>query len=118
MLDESLSIWIVLRTPQQPEAELKAYLVRLAINLQASAYGFLPGPSSGQDVSRESSPARNEDTLWSGSIDTSSIPVIIACQETDENSSRQMLAIWKMTIPLSGSLTCLPCADLAYSLTT
>lgn len=104
MLDESVSVYIVLRTPRQPEVKLESYVSRLAVNLEVQAHGFQPKTTDGQDVIRDSSPVRNEDALWSGSIDMSEKPAIIYPRENDRQSLRQMLAIWKMVIPLSGSL--------------
>ena len=112
MLDESIYAYIVLRTLQQPEDELKFYAARTAIDLVVQAYGLRPRPSDGQDVSRDTSPARNEDVLWSGSIDTSKEPVIIAQPPTGRHPSRYMLAIWKTNIPLSGSFIFLYLSEL------
>ena len=98
MLDETICAYIILRTPNQPEDELISYVTRLAIQLEIQAYGFQP-----QDVSRDTSPARNEDVLWSGTVETSKKPSIITGTETDEFSSQHMLAIWKTSIALSMS---------------
>ena len=101
VLDESVPIYVILRTQCHPGAELESYTARLGINLEVQAHGQQPKSTSGQDVSREDSPARNEDTLWSGSIDTSENPKIIDLPKGDRESLQQTLAIWKTTIPLS-----------------
>lgn len=102
MLDESISAYIVLRTPFQDDASLRSYLDRLSISLEVQAYGLTPRPSTGQDGSKESSPSRNEDTLWSGMIEKTKDPVIIVQGEDEDDPARYLQAIWKTTIPLSG----------------
>ncbi len=103
VLDESITAYILLRTPNFDEASLKAHFSRLAISLEVQAYGFPSRPSSEQNTSNESSPSRNEDTLWSGSIDTSQHPLMIPQGNEERHSTEHVLAIWKITLPLSGS---------------
>ena len=100
MLDESLPVYIALRTPYKDEAHLKSYLTRLVISLEVLAYGFQPRPSGGKEGSKESSPSRNEDTLWSGNIDTSEEPITIVKDEGEQNSETHVVAIWRKLIPL------------------
>ncbi|KAL2043549.1 hypothetical protein N7G274_003856 [Stereocaulon virgatum] len=98
--DESLPVYIALRTPYKNEAHLKSCLTRLAIILEVLAYGFQPRPSGGKEGSKESSPSRNEDTLWSGNIDTSEEPITIVQDEGEQNSETYVVAIWRKLIPL------------------
>lgn len=100
VLDESLPVYIALRTPYKDEAHLKSCLTRLAISLEVLAYGFQPRPSGGSEGSKESSPSRNEDTLWSGNIETSEEPIMIVKDEGEQNSETHVVAIWRKLIPL------------------
>ena len=101
VLDESLQIYIILRTPYQDEATLKSYLTRLAVNLEIQAKGSPVRSPSGRDTSRETSPSRTEDTLWSGNIDTSEDPFIVVHEEEEHDSTRTILAIWTTKALLS-----------------
>ena len=101
VIDESLLIYIILRTPYQDEVTLKSYLTRLAVHLDIQAKGSpLRSPASG-DTSRETSPSRTEDTLWSGNIDTSEDPFIVVHEEEEHETSRTILAIWTTRALLS-----------------
>lgn len=101
VIDESLRIYIILRTPYQDEATLKSYLTRLAVNLDIQARGSPLRTPGGQDAPRETSPSRTEDTLWSGNIDTSEDPFIIVQEEEEHEPSRTILAIWTTRALLS-----------------
>ena len=102
VIDESLRIYIILRTPYQDEATLKSYLNRLAVNLDIQARGSPLRSPGGHDTPRETSPSRTEDTLWSGNIDTSEDPFIIVQEEEEEHdSTRTILAIWTTRALLS-----------------
>ena len=100
-IDESLQIYIILRTPYQDEATLKAYLTRLAVSLDIQAKGSPLRSPAGRDSSRETSPSRTEDTLWSGNIDTSEDPFIVVHEEEEHDSTRTILAIWTTKALLS-----------------
>ena len=100
-IDESLQIYIILRTPYQAEATLKAYLTRLAVSLDIQAKGSPLRSPTGRDSSRETSPSRTEDTLWSGNIDTSEDPFIVVHEEEEHDSTRTILAIWTTKALLS-----------------
>lgn len=101
MIDESLRIYIILRTPYQDEATLKSYLTRLAVNLDIQARGSPLRSPGGHDAPRETSPSRTEDTLWSGSIDTSEDPFIVVQEEEDHDPTRTILAVWTTRALLS-----------------
>lgn len=101
VIDESLQIYIILRTPYQDEATLKSYLTRLAVNLDIQAKGSPLRSPGGHDTSRETSPSRTEDTLWSGSIDTSEDPFIVVHEEEEYDSTRTILVIWTTRALLS-----------------
>lgn len=103
MLDETITAYILFRTPNHEEARLKAHLSRLVVNLEVQAYGFPTRPSSDQNTSNESLPSRNEDTLWSGRIDTSQHPMMIPQGKEERSSAEYVLALWKISLPLSGS---------------
>ena len=101
MIDESLRIYIILRTPYQEEATLKAYLTRLVVNLDIQAKGSPLRSPGGHDTSRETSPSRTEDSLWSGNVDTSEDPFIVVHEEEENDSARTILAIWTTKALLS-----------------
>ncbi|KAL9071634.1 MAG: hypothetical protein Q9161_004059 [Pseudevernia consocians] len=101
VIDESLRIYIILRTPYQDEATLKSYLNRLAVNLDIQARGSRLRSPGGHNTPRETSPSRTEDTLWSGNIDASEDPFIIVQEEEEHDSTRTILAIWTTRALLS-----------------
>ena len=103
MLDEAISVYILLQTQCQDEATLRSYISRLGLNLEVRAHGSQPAPTSSQELLGGASPTRNEDILWSGSIDTHETPVSIIQDENDVQSSQKMFAIWRMDISLSKS---------------
>lgn len=98
--DENLPVCITLRTPYQEEARLNSFVARHAISLEVLAYGFQQRPSGSTGGSKESSPSRNEDVLWSGVIDAQEEPMIIVKEGNESVSGRQVLVIWKTSIPL------------------
>ena len=100
MTDENLPVYIVLGTRYHDEARLKSFIARHAISLEVLAYGFQQRPSGGPDRSKESSPSRNEDVLWSGVIDAPEEPITIVREGNERVSERHVLVIWKSTIPL------------------
>ena len=98
--DENLPVYIALSTPYQNEAHLKSLIARHAISLEVLAYGFQQRPSGGTDGSKESSPSRNEDVLWSGVIEPQEEPITIVKEGNESVSGRHVLVIWKTSIPL------------------
>ncbi len=98
--DENLPVYIVLCTPYRDEAHLKSFIARYTISLDVLAYGFQQRPPGGPDGSKERSPSRNEDELWSGVIDDSEEPITILQEENERVSGPHALVIWKSTIPL------------------
>lgn len=100
VLDELVTVYIILRTRNQDGDRLKSYFPRLGITLEVQAHGLQSRPSSSQNASAETSPSRTEDTLWSGDIDTSREPITIRPQTEERHSADYVLAIWKHTFPL------------------
>ena len=98
--DENLPVYITLRTPYKDEAHLKSFIARYTVSLEVLAYGFQQRPSEGPNGSKESSPSRSEDVLWSGVIDSPEEPITIVREEKESVSGRHVLVIWKSTIPL------------------
>ena len=98
--DESLPIYIALRTPYKDEAHLKSLIARQAISLEVLAYGFQQRPPERAGGSKESSPSRSEDVLWSGVVDDPGEPIKVVQEENESVSGRHVLVIWKGTIPL------------------
>lgn len=100
LTDENLPVYIALCTPYRDEPRLKSFIARHAISLEVLAYGFQQRPSGGPDGSKESSPSRNEDVLWTGVIDAPEEPITIVQEGNESGSGRLVLVIWKTTIPL------------------
>ena len=100
LTDENLPVYIVLRTPYQDEPRLKSSVARHAVSLEVLAYGFQQKPSGGPDGSKESSPSRNEDVLWSGVVDAPDEPITIVQEGNESVSGHHVLLIWRTTIPL------------------
>ena len=98
--DENLPVYIALCTPYKDESHLKSLIARHIISLEVLAYGFQQRPPEGPDGSKDRSPSRNEDVLWSGVIDAPEEPIIIVQEENERVSGRHVLVIWKSTIPL------------------
>lgn len=89
---------MVLRTPYQDEPKIKSYLARLSISLEARAYGKSQPSTTNPD---ERSPLRNEDIVWSGTVDTGKEP-FVAIRETDVGDEhRILLATWNVSVKLS-----------------
>lgn len=103
MLDESISVFVLLRSLPQDKGVFEAYIKRLSLQLEAKAFGFPQRDTSSQDVSGDNSPARNDDILWSGNIDTSRQYIVTVQESAGEQYSKHVLAIWKISVPLSGS---------------
>ena len=101
MLDESIPVYLILRTQCHPGAKLASYTARLAVNLEVQVYGHHAKPTSDQAVEGEGSPARHEDILWSGSIDTSEAVLILDQAKGNQESLQETLTIWKTIVPLS-----------------
>ena len=93
---------MVLRTPHQDEANVKSYLARLSISLEARAYGKSQPPPTGPD---ERSPVRNEDIIWSGTVDKEQEPTVTVREENVGDGHRSVLAIWSVTVKLSMPIT-------------
>jgi hypothetical protein len=95
-IDEIAEAYVVLRTRLLEEDTLEAYLDRLAITLDARAYG------SSFPKSNEEKPAVVNELLFSGSI-TDPDPTICATevQPEDEAEPVQYLYVfWKISVPL------------------
>jgi len=101
-IDELITIYVVLRMRYLDETRLKFYLDRLVVSLEVQAYGFQSRPSNGQESSKEISPSRSEDTLWSTNIDTCEDATEVILQGNEQDPESYMLAIWRTTVPLSG----------------
>lgn len=98
--DENLPVYIALCTPHKNKAHLQSFIARQAISLEVLAYGFQQQPPERPDGSKESSPSRSEDILWSGVIDDPGEPITIVQEENESVSRRYVLVIWRSTIPL------------------
>lgn len=102
VIDELLAIYLVLQTPYQDEAQLKSYFSRLAIHIEARAYGFTPKGSGEREASPGNSPSRNEDVIWTGMIDAAEEPFVIVQEGKGEEDERSLIAVWKTEAMLSG----------------
>jgi hypothetical protein len=100
-IDEIAEAYVVLRTRLLEEDTLEAYLGRLAITLDARAYG------SSYPKSSEDKPTVVNELLFSGSI-TDSDPTICATEVQPEGEAeplQYLYVFWKIAVPL-GKLPC------------
>lgn len=88
----------MLRTKLLDEDVLEAYLARLAVSLEARAYGTLhakPGENE------KSTPAN--ELLYSGAIDQDEEPTICATEvqhEGQDEPVQYVYIFWKLTVPI------------------
>lgn len=101
VIDELITVYIVLRATCQDETQFRNTLQRLSVRLEVQANGLQSKPLNGPDVSKNNPSSRSEDTLWSGNIDTTRAPTVVVREEAGKDLEHQILAIWKTTIPLS-----------------
>ena len=104
LADESVSIYVVIRTPYHDESQLRSSLDRLEISVEAQAFGYVPTDSTGQNAPREPSPSQSKDIIWSDIVDTSQEPVIVVQQEDDQVSERHVFVVWRVQAFLSESI--------------
>ena len=98
VVDEKLSIYVVLRTPYQDEAQLKGYISRLQIVLEAHATSSSPraGDShQGQNINQP------RDVIWSGKVNITEDPIIVLEGSDEGDAGQAVLVIWKLTAFLS-----------------
>lgn len=102
LADESIPIYVVIRTPYHEEPQLKSYIDRLAIIVEAQAFSTASIASTTKDsnAQRDSSQSQSRDVIWSGPVDMAQEPVIIV-QEEDEAEGRHVFFIWKIVAFLS-----------------
>ncbi|MCJ1400170.1 hypothetical protein MMC11_003374 [Xylographa trunciseda] len=97
--DEKLSIYVVLRTPYQNEAQLKGYISRLQIALEAHAISSLPRTGDPQQSQTINQP---RDVIWSGKVNVLEDPIIVVEEsDDDETEDQAVLVIWRLTAFLS-----------------
>jgi len=101
LVDESISICVILRTPYHDESQLKSSLDRLEITVEAQAFGYTPANSTGQDAHREPSLSQSRDVIWSDMVDMSQEPVIVVQQEDDQVADRHVFVVWRVQVFLS-----------------
>jgi hypothetical protein len=98
LADEDVPVHVVLRTKLLDEDVLEAYLERLAISLEARAYGTLhvkPGENE--------KPVLANELLYSGAIDQDEDPVICATEvqhEGQDESIQYVYIFWKLVVPI------------------
>jgi hypothetical protein len=100
-IDEIAEAYVVLRTRLIEEDTLEAYLDRLAITLDARAYG------SSFPKSSEEKPAVVNELLFSGSI-IDPDPTICATEvqpEGEADAIQYLYVFWKISVPL-GNFSC------------
>lgn len=100
--DESLPLYVVLRTPYDEETSLKAHISRLAIALEAHA---LNSPTGGPGPPPVHGGGQARDVVWSSRLDVSEEPTTIIVEGLDGEDSQDVLLIWKMKAFLSKLLT-------------
>jgi hypothetical protein len=88
-LDELVPVYIVFRTPLIEDVVLKSYLARLAITLEAFAFGTVPHSES------ESKGPPPKELIFSGTIKDSNKPTII---RYEEESGPHIYITWKLEV--------------------
>ncbi|MCJ1385036.1 hypothetical protein MMC17_008154 [Xylographa soralifera] len=96
--DEKLSIYVVLRTPYQDETQLKGYISRLHIVLEAHAISSL---SRGGDSHQGQTVNQPRDVIWSGKVNVSEDPIIVVEESDDDDEGQAVLVIWRLIAFLS-----------------
>lgn len=97
-VDEEVPVHVVLRTKLLDEDVLEAYLNRLAISLEARAYGTLH-VKAGES---EKSVSANE-LLFSGAISRTEEPIICATEvqhEGQDEPIQYVYIFWKLLVPI------------------
>ncbi|MCJ1284750.1 hypothetical protein MMC26_004086 [Xylographa opegraphella] len=92
--DEKLSIYVVLRTPYQNEAQLKGYISRLQIVLEAHA--TTSAPRTG-DSHQGQTMNQLRDVIWSGKVNVLEDPIIVVEESDDIDDGQAVLVIWRLT---------------------
>jgi hypothetical protein len=90
--DEVLSVYVVFRTPMTEDNTLKAYLSRLAINVEAFAFSTAPPPEPEAKL-----PATKE-LLLSETIKETNKPTIY---RNEDEESAFIHVIWKLEVFIS-----------------
>lgn len=100
LIDELISICVVLRTPYSEELELRSFVSRLAIVVEAHAIGS-SRPLETDNVPQEQSLSQNRDMIWSAAVDTTEEPLIVIQQEDAQFAKPHVFVTWKITAFLS-----------------
>jgi hypothetical protein len=96
LADEVASVYVVFRTPLLQEVSLKAYLTRLAINLETFVFGSAPSPEP------EAKAPPPKELLYSETIKQSIEPQVL--QHGEERP--YIYVIWKVDVFISMFITC------------
>ena len=112
LVDESIPICVVLRTPYHDESQLKYSLDRLEITVEAQAFGYASANSASQDAHQERSLSQSRNVIWSDMVDMSQEPVIVIQQEDDHVADRHVFVVWRVQAFLSELDTPLPWLDI------
>lgn len=95
LVDETVDVLLVLKTPWMPEDELNAQLRRLSVSLEAQVVNDnVPG--------RESASA--SESIFTGGLQDAANPFIIGDKITDdegEGASQDVYAVWKLPVCLT-----------------
>ena len=88
-VDEIVPLYVAFRTPFLGEDVLKAYLERLAINLEAFVLSTVPPPEP------EAKAPPPKEVVYSETIKTSNEPIVICYEDED---SPHMYVVWKVDV--------------------
>ncbi|KAF2460812.1 TRAPP trafficking subunit Trs65-domain-containing protein [Lineolata rhizophorae] len=105
LFDELVSVYVVLRTPYSDENNLKSYLLRLAISLEAHAVGTQTVPHEATGEAPRGPPPQAKEVLYSETIKESEEPLVIArgsqSSEEERGIPQHIFALWKLDVFLS-----------------
>ena len=95
-LDELVPVYVVLQTQYQDDVQLRSYISRLDIKVEAHALS-----SSRQEASKDQSPSPSRDIIWSITIDPVKEYSFFTSKKESQSGDIWSYIIWKESAHLS-----------------
>lgn len=95
-LDELVPVYVVLQAQDQDGAQLRSYISRLDINVEAQAFS-----SARQEPHKDQSPSPSRDIIWSGAIDAAHESSIFASKTGIQGEGPWSYVVWKIAAHIS-----------------
>lgn len=102
-IDETVPVYVLLRTPTIGQNNIQAFISRLTINVEAYAIGTSPHqPAEGQDASNKHT-VQAKELLFSDTVDDAGDPFIaVHSNSTEEGSTDAFVSVvWRVGVLLS-----------------